>query len=119
VEALERAALGGLLATNRWLQPEMIGALGMIELQAGPRCRLVVQAFDRVGMPQAAYPFYEVHAEVDPRHGKDWLDNVIEPLSREQPEWRERMVRGAWWRAVTNAGLFDLLGEQLATRSAA
>ena len=26
VEALERAALGGLLATNRWLQPEMIGA---------------------------------------------------------------------------------------------
>ncbi|MGI8536125.1 MAG: iron-containing redox enzyme family protein, partial [Mycobacteriales bacterium] len=41
VEALERAAFGGLLATNRWLQPEMIGALGLLELQAGPRCRLV------------------------------------------------------------------------------
>jgi len=38
VAALERAALGGLLATNRWLQPEMLGALGLLELQAGPRC---------------------------------------------------------------------------------
>ena len=36
VEALERAALGGLLSTNRWLQPEMLGALGLLELQAGP-----------------------------------------------------------------------------------
>jgi hypothetical protein len=119
VEALERTALGGLLATNRWLQPEMIGALGMIELQAGPRCRLVVRGFDRVGVTRDAYPFYEVHAEVDPRHGKDWLDNVIAPLAAEQPQWRERMVRGAWWRAVTNAALFDLLGRQLVLASAA
>jgi hypothetical protein len=119
VEALERAALGGLLATNRWLQPEMVGALGMIELQAGPRCRLVVKGFDRVGVSRDAYPFYEVHAEVDPRHGKDWLDKVIVPLAEEQPQWRARMVRGAWWRAVTNAGLFDLLGEQLVVPSAA
>src|SRR5438094_251247 len=43
VSALARAAFGGLLATNRWLQPEMLGALGLIELQAGPRCRLVLQ----------------------------------------------------------------------------
>ena len=118
VEALERTALGGLLATNRWLQPEMVGALGMIELQAGPRCRLVVKGFDRVGIPRAAYPFYEVHAEVDPRHGKDWLDKVITPLVTEQPQWRARMVRGAWWRVTTNASLFDLLGEQLAVASA-
>lgn len=110
VEGLERTALGGLLATNRWLQPEMIGALGMIELQAGPRCRLVVKAFDRVGIPADAYPFYEVHAEVDPRHGQDWLDKVIAPLASEQPDWSERLVKGAWWRAITNAGLFDLLG---------
>jgi hypothetical protein len=119
VEGLERTALGGLLATNRWLQPEMVGALGMIELQAGPRCRLVVKAFDRVGMPADAYPFYEVHAEVDPRHGQDWLDKVIAPLAQEQPAWRERMVKGAWWRAVTNAGLFDLLGARVAQPAAA
>jgi len=108
-QALERVALGGLFATNRWLQPEMVGALGLLELQAGPRCRMVLQAFDRLGAPAGAYPFYVEHAEVDPRHGKDWLEKAVGPLSAELPEWGPRIVRGAWWRARTNAALFDLL----------
>jgi Iron-containing redox enzyme len=101
--ALARNAFGGLLATNRWLQPEMLGALGLIELQAGPRCRLVLQGFDRCGAPRGAYPFYEVHAEVDPRHGKDWLDNAITPTVAARPAWSPRIVRGAHWRSVVNA----------------
>ena len=87
VAALQRAALGGLLATNRWLQPEMIGALGLTELQAGPRCRLVLAGFARLGLPEAAQRFYSVHADVDPRHGKDWLDNAIAPLAKQSPDW--------------------------------
>ncbi len=105
--ALARAAFGGLLATNRWLQPEMLGALGLTELQAGPRCRLVLNAFERLDVPAAAFPFYEVHADVDPRHGKDWLEQVIAPLAAERPEWRDRMVAGAVWRWQVNAALFD------------
>jgi hypothetical protein len=112
VSALARTALGGLLATNRWLQPEMLGALGLIELQAGPRCRLVVQALDRCGAPADAYPFYEVHAEVDPRHGKDWLDNAIAPTVDAQPDWAPRIVRGALWRSAVNA---DFLADVTAT----
>jgi hypothetical protein len=119
VAALERSALGGLLATNRWLQPEMLGALGMIELQAGPRCRLVVQAFDRVGAPRDAYPFYEVHAEVDPRHGKDWLEKAIGPLAQQQPDWSPRMVRGAWWRILVNAAFFTAAADLVRRRSVA
>ncbi|MFL6240259.1 MAG: iron-containing redox enzyme family protein [Actinomycetes bacterium] len=107
--ALARSAFCGLLATNRWLQPEMLGALGLIELQAGPRCRLVLQAFDRCAAPADAYPFYEVHADVDPRHGKDWLENAIAPTVGEQPDWAPRMVRGALWRdATTNTFLDDV-----------
>ncbi len=113
VSALARSAFCGLLATNRWLQPEMLGALGLIELQAGPRCRLVLQAFDRCGAPQAAYPFYEVHAEVDPRHGKDWLDNAIAPIVRTYPEWGERIVRGAMWRSAVNAEFLDEVAAML------
>jgi hypothetical protein len=101
--ALERMALGGLLSTNRWLQPEALGALGLIELQAGPRCRLVLQAFDRCAAPAAAYPFYEVPAEVDPRHGRDWLDNAIAPTIEEIPQWSTRIVQGAHWRSALNA----------------
>ncbi|MCW2499127.1 MAG: hypothetical protein JWN87_803 [Frankiales bacterium] len=113
VEALERAALGGLLATNRWLQPEMLGALGLLELQAGPRCRLVLKAFDRLGAPAAAYPFYVEHAEVDPRHGKDWVEKAIVPTVAERPEWGPRIVKGAWWRSSVNLGFFASLHLEL------
>lgn len=113
VSALARTALGGLLATNRWLQPEMLGALGLIELQAGPRCRLVLNAFDRCSAPAAAYPFYEVHAEVDPRHGKDWLDKAIVPTVMEHPEWGSRILRGALWRSAVNAAFLDEVADLL------
>ena len=95
------------------LQPEMLGALGLIELQAGPRCRLVVQAFDRCGAPAAAYPFYEVHAEVDPRHGKDWLEKAIVPTVERWPHWGPRIVRGALWRSTVNAAFLADVTESL------
>ncbi len=113
VEALERVALGGLLSTNRRLQPEMLGALGLLELQAGPRCRLVLQGFDRLGAPKEAYPFYLEHAEVDPVHGKDWMDKAVVPTVTERPEWGPRIVKGAWWRSVTNLRFFEALRVQL------
>jgi hypothetical protein len=112
LSALARRAFGGLLATNRWLQPEMLGALGLIELQAGPRCRLVLQALERCNAPQAAIPFYAVHAEVDPRHGKDWLDKAIASVIDDNPEWGPRIVRGAAWRAAVNSAF---LGDVAAT----
>lgn len=121
VESLERSALGGLFATNRWLQPEMLGALCLIEMQAGPRCRKVIQAFDRLGAPSEAYPFYRVHAEVDPIHGRDWLENAVQPLVDEHPSWGPRVVRGAWWRSQVNAAFFDsvraCLDENVPTRA--
>ena len=104
--ALDRTALNGLLATNRWLQPELVGALGLTELQAGPRCRKVVQALHRLGAPADALPFYVEHADTDPRHAKDWLDGVVGPLVDQHPSWGPRIVRGAAWRAEVNHRLF-------------
>lgn len=115
-EALERKALNGLLATNRALQPEMIGSLGLIECQAGPRCRKVVAGMRRLGLPAGALPFYEEHSVADPRHGKDWVEQAIAPLIEQHPEWGPRIRRGAQWRANVNrrffaamASSFDLL----------
>jgi hypothetical protein len=104
VACLDRMLLGTTLATNRWFQPEMIGALGLIELQAGPRCRLVVAALRRIGAPAEALPFYEEHARVDPGHGRAWLDQVVGPLVDDHPDLGWRIVRGARWRSTVNAG---------------
>jgi Iron-containing redox enzyme len=106
IAALERKALNGLLATNRALQPEMLGSLGLIECQAGPRCRRVVTAMHRLGVPDGALPFYEEHATADPRHGKDWIAGAIAPLAGAHPEWGPRMLTGATWRATVNRRFF-------------
>jgi len=106
LEGLERAALASVLATNRRLQPEMVGALGLLELQAGPRCRRVVTALERIGAPDDALHFYVEHATVDPRHGKDWLDKAVAPLAVD-PRWAAGIVRGARWRSVLNAAFFE------------
>ncbi len=105
VEALERSLLGSLLATNRHLQPEMVGALGLVELQAGPRCRRVAQGLRRIGVPEDGLEFYVEHAVADPCHGKDWLDHVIAPLAGDS-RWAGGILRGARWRAEVNRGLF-------------
>lgn len=106
VSALARLAVGGLLATNRYLQPEAIGAFGLIELQAGPRCRAVVRALTRLDAPEGAFAFYEEHARADPHHGKAWLDGVIGPLAATQRDWAQRMVDGAVWRQNVNTRFF-------------
>lgn len=111
--ALLRSSLGGILATNRVLQPEMVGALGLLELQAGPRCRQVVKAFERLDAPAGAYPFYVEHRDVDPHHGKAWLDHAIAPLAGD-PRWAAGIVRGARWRAAANAVFFADMAERFA-----
>ena len=118
VEALARAALGPLLATNRWLQPELLGALGLTELQAGPRCRKVLLGLRRTGAPPATLPFYDEHARTDPRHGKDWLDHVVAPLAR-HPLWAAGLVRGASWRAAVNDRFFAAMARRFAVASPA
>lgn len=108
VEALERSLLGSTLATNRALQPELVGALGLLELQAGPRCRRVVKGLERLACSEDALAFYEEHAVADPRHGKDWLDHVVGPLAERYPEWAPRIVTGAAWRSHVNAAFFAM-----------
>jgi hypothetical protein len=98
-----------MLATNRALQPEMIRALGLLEMQAGPRCRRVVSALRRLEAPAGAFPFYEEHASADPRHGKDWLERGVRSLVDATPAWGPRIVRGARWRSDVNRRLFTSL----------
>jgi hypothetical protein len=89
----------------------MVGALGLTELQAGPRCRKVLAALRRIDAPAGAFDFYEEHAVADPRHGKDWVDRVVAPLAGD-PAWAERIVRGARWRSLVNRRFFDAMADR-------
>ena len=118
LEGLERAALASVLATNRRLQPEMVGALGLLELQAGPRCRKVVRALERIGASEEARHFYVEHANVDPRHGKDWVDKAVAPLATD-PRWDAGIIRGARWRSLVNAAFFEAVHQRFVPAAAA
>jgi hypothetical protein len=118
VEALERSVVGSMLVVNRARQPEAVGALGLTELQAGPRCRRVLAALDRLEAPEDAVPFYAEHAEADPRHGKDWLDHAVAELGAD-PRWAEGIVRGARWRWLTNHRFFSAMADRFGATSAA
>jgi hypothetical protein len=111
VEALERGVLGSTLVLNRRFQREAVGALGLLELQAGPRCRRVLDALARLDAPPGAVPFYAEHAEADPRHGKDWLDLAVAELA-EDPVWADGIVRGARWRWTCNRRFFAAMGRR-------
>jgi hypothetical protein len=106
LEALERKVLNGYLATNRSLQPELLGSLGLIECQAGPRCRRVVTALQRLEAPPDALAFYEEHSSVDPEHGREWIEDAVVPLTAANPGWHRRIARGAAWRAAVNRRFF-------------
>jgi hypothetical protein len=105
--ALERSAILGLVASNRYLQPEMIGALGLIELEAGPHCRYVDRGLERLGASDEAREFYRMHAVVDPVHGNGWLENGVGPLVEQIPAWGPHILRGARWKSQVNKRFFD------------
>lgn len=106
VEALERSAVLGLVASSRFLQPEMIGALGLIELEAGPHCRYVDRGLERLGASDEAREFYQMHAVVDPVHGQGWLRHGVRPLVADNPAWGPRILRGARWKSQVNNRFF-------------
>jgi hypothetical protein len=91
----------------------MLGGLGLLECQAGPRCRRVVRAMRRLGVPSGALPFYETHAADDPRHGKDWLDGAVVPVVEARPDWGPRILTGAKWRATVNRRFFAAMEHRL------
>jgi hypothetical protein len=106
LEVLERSVLGSVLATNRALQLEMVGALGLIELQAGPRSRMVSAGLRRVCAPRDSLPFYDEHATADPIHGKRWLEKAIAPLGARRHA-SARIIEGARWRSTLNARFLE------------
>ena len=106
-EQCERDALTALLASNHALQPELLGAIAMTELQAAPRGRLLLRAIERHvaadGGGDDTLGYYRAIADSDRSRGRSWLDALVRPAIDDDPTWAPRIVRGAVWRCELNA----------------
>ncbi len=82
---------------NRRHYFKALGSLAMPELFDPDRDRAVVAGLERLGFSgKRNFSYYYSHIEGDEEHGPAWLENVIVPIVRAQPEaGRELAIGGA------------------------
>jgi len=106
----ESLALGNLmvaLATDRHYAYQSVGALGVIELTAPGRAKLVNAGLKRLGVRGAARQYFALHAALDVRHSAAWNAEVLLPLIQETPEVAPCIAEGALLRLRAGARCFD------------
>jgi len=95
------------LAANRRYAFHAVGALGVIELTAPGRARLVAAGLRRLGLPPAERRYFDLHATLDVRHSEAWVHEVIRPLVAEDGARARCIAEGALMRLVCGQRCFD------------
>ncbi len=104
--SLALANLMSGFALNRSYAYHSIGALGVIELTAPSRAKLVADGLDRLGLPRANCHYYRLHATVDILHNQQWQTGVLRPLIRQDPSLVTHLAEGALMRLEAGARCF-------------
>lgn len=107
VEAIALANLLTGLAFNRHFAFHAIGALGVIELTAPGRSRMVNFGLRRVGVAPHVRQYYALHATLDIKHSDAWNREVITPLVTEHPEAAHAIAEGALMRLRAGERCFE------------
>jgi len=84
-EALALANLLAGLAFNRAYAFHSVGALGVVELTAPDRARLVNIGLKRLGVAAGIRQYYALHATLDVKHPDTWNQEVSPPPVRTGP----------------------------------
>ncbi|MEU3605696.1 iron-containing redox enzyme family protein [Streptomyces sp. NPDC035033] len=103
---LHSGNLAVLLCRYRHLYPEAVGFLGMTEWLAPDRFRNVVEAWERLGLPEVGITYHRLHITIDSQHAAGWFHNVVIP-SAGSDHMRRGIARGALWRVNSSARHLD------------
>lgn len=106
-ESLALANTMVAFATTRRYAYHSVGALGVVELTAPGRTRLVAQGLRRLGFSNKERMYFDLHAVLDVKHSKDWNSEVLWPLVAERPESARFIAEGALMRLACGARCFD------------
>lgn len=103
--ALSNTMLG--LATTRRYTYQSLGALGVIELTAPGRVKLVSAGMKRLGLDGRIRAYFDLHAALDVSHASAWIREIIGPLVDADPACAPSIAEGALMRLVCGARCFD------------
>ena len=102
------------MATSRDYAWHAIGALGVIELTAPGRSKMVAQGLRRIGLSDRERRYFDLHATLDIKHSADWNREALRPLVEADPRRATAMAEGALMRLLCGARCFDAYREKLA-----
>jgi hypothetical protein len=114
---VESLALGNLMvafAVNRPLAFHSIGALGVVELTAPGRAKLVNEGLQRLGVTAEARRYFALHATLDVKHSVAWNREVLRPLVLACPGAARAMAEGALMRLEAGRRCFERYRAELA-----
>jgi pyrroloquinoline quinone (PQQ) biosynthesis protein C len=105
-QALLSGNLAVLLCRYRRYYPEAIGFLGMTEWLVPDRFVNVVQAWERLGLPDVGIVYHKLHITIDSKHAAGWFHNVVVPAASSD-RMRDGITRGTLWRLNSSARYLD------------
>ena len=112
-ESLALANTMVAFATTRRYAFHSIGALGVIELTAPGRVKLVSEGMKRLGLDGRMRAYFDLHAVLDVHHSRAWNDEVIRPLVEADPDCARYIAEGALIRLLCGQRCFDRYSQAL------
>lgn len=104
--ALLSGNLAILVCRYRNLYPEAVGFLGMTEWLVPDRFVNVVQAWERLGLPDIGIVYHRLHITIDSQHAAGWFHRVVLPAATSE-HMRRGIARGALWRLDSSYRYLD------------
>ncbi len=105
----EATALNNLmvgLAATRSYAYHALGALGVIELTAPGRSKLVSAGLRRLGVDPQARHYFDLHATLDVKHSEAWNREVFHSIVKDNPATASAIAEGALMRLYSGQRCF-------------
>jgi len=106
-ESLALANAMTAMATNRRYAWHSVGALGVIELTAPGRSKMVAQGLQRIGLSGRERRYFVLHSVLDVKHSADWNHEALRPLVEEDPRRATAIAEGALIRLTCGLRCFE------------
>jgi len=111
-ESLALANLMAGLALNRRYAYQIIGALGVVEMTAPGRVSYVNEGLKRLGVPDEARTYFQLHAGLDIKHSRAWNTEILTGLVDADAEVAAPLAEGALMRLSAGARCFERYRKQ-------